>query len=339
MRIIFFCFCILCLFNSTAFAQTEHSIIHIQSFSSDSTLLNKGTGFSIDGAGIFAHGLLFKSAAFAQVHTRESTFIQITEISGIHPSTGLVRIEIEAGQEGNIPGFQPSNGLSEEGDVLEIITASENGSVSRSPCIIQRKMDLIGYGEAYTTEKELDPALIGSPMIDHVGAVEGVVIALDANGASTFIAKISFVNELQSLSTTIADFGKKLDIKTSIMQGIKAYLSDDVEAAASAFEQTKQETPGNLTAHYYSGLIYYEQGLYSAARWEFEKALELQVDLPEAHFMVGKIDYHNQEYQTSRSSLDMAEAFKFTQLPLYELRGKAKCHLKVQSLILPGRRR
>ena len=140
MRIIFFRFCILCLFNSTAFAQSEHSIIHIRSFSSDSTLLNKGTGFSIDGAGIFAHSLLFKSAAFAQVPTSDSTFIQIREISGIHPSTGLVRIEIGAGQD-NMPGFQPSNGLSEEGDVLEIITASENGSVSRSPCIIQRKMD------------------------------------------------------------------------------------------------------------------------------------------------------------------------------------------------------
>ena len=109
------------LFISPSFSQSEKAVFHIQVFKSDSSVLNEGTGFFMDGNHGYSHALLFKNGAFAQAITTDSTVHRITKVNGYDPATGVVRFELDNMISVKLSKLKKSSNMSQEGASVKII--------------------------------------------------------------------------------------------------------------------------------------------------------------------------------------------------------------------------
>jgi len=312
-------FILLCAIS--AFSQSDKSVFLIQTFDDDSALVQQGTGFFLKDVGFLSHAHHFTKARSANIRLSDGTVGQISRIVDVDPASGVVRFELEKSEQLELPGLDRSMVMSQEGDFIDIISADPNLSSKSSPISIKKKMNFVGYGESVLLGDKLKKDLLGSPALNSIGDVEGVVIAMDQGKSELFLSNMSFLDKFEPISKTMSEFDLDFTNDWYLLQGIKSYLAQDFAAAIIAFEKSMEESSYKLTAHYYTAMVYYNRGQFNAARSEFKMAIAINPAIEMAYFNVGRIDYYSKDYQSARKYFDQAEAHSYSDLQLFELRG------------------
>ncbi|MCK5370781.1 MAG: hypothetical protein KAQ62_19590, partial [Cyclobacteriaceae bacterium] len=288
-------FSLILLFSTFLQAQSEKAVFHIQVFKSDSTILNEGTGFFMNGNHGFSYAFLFRNGAFALAITQDSSIHKIVKINGFDLNTGVVRFELDNMLSAKIIKLKSAGEMSSEGSSVKIMFSDGVQSVKSLSKKIARKSEFTGYGSAVLLGAKLDDVVFGCPVLNSKGEIEGIVVPLNGPAASGFVSNMSTITNLKSVSKPVNEFGKGLKVNNSLIQGIDAYLADDTKKAISAFGKAKSTMPNHVTAFYYSGLINYDQERISAARSDLNKAIELDNSLSRAYLIRGLINYGNED--------------------------------------------
>ena len=96
------------------------------------------------------------------------------------------------------------------------------------------------------------------------------------------IILIIFINFLFSIFYTSAD-----EYKNFIEEGILLFKEKKFQESISSFEKAKKEMPSNSDPYYYLGKCYFEIGDVENALLNYQKAIELNKDIPEYHYSLG----------------------------------------------------
>ena len=318
----------LIIYTHSSFAQAEKAIFSIRSFNSDSIQLAQSTGFFMVGNHGYSYASCFRNAAHAVAILHDGKEHRISKINGYDPTTGMTRFELEEILSTNISKLKKKNTMSSVGTGVRILYATSDDRVQSESRIIKKKDALIGYGEAVLVEGALGNHLFGSPVVNTLGEIEGIVVSGDSSDEFGFISNISNVDNLKSASKSVAEFGKDLRNLNYLIQGINGYMLENLNEAISAFGKAKSTRPNHVTAFYYLGLLNYQLDRISAARTNMSKAIELNTNLPLAYYLRGLINYGNEDFNNAIQDFDQAESLEIENLDLYEKRGKAKYETK-----------
>ena len=108
-------------FETHANAQSENAIFYIQVYKSDSTIIQNGTGFFMDGNHGYSQALVFKNGSYALAITNDNSTHRINKINGVGQETGLVRFELDNMLSAKITKLKSATAMSSEGSPIKVI--------------------------------------------------------------------------------------------------------------------------------------------------------------------------------------------------------------------------
>ena len=140
-------------FETYANAQSENAIFHIQVYKSDSTIIQNGTGFFMDGNHGYSQALVFKNGSYALAITKDNSTHRINKINGVDPETGLVRFELDNMLSAKITKLESATAMSSEGSSIKVIYSDGAQSTKSLSKKIVKKSDIVGFGQVVSRRK------------------------------------------------------------------------------------------------------------------------------------------------------------------------------------------
>ncbi len=122
-----------------------------------------------------------------------------------------------------------------------------------------------------------------------------------------FVAAVA-LQDRDAVEADIAELKKMHALTSEIQYKLARFLNDlgDPDAALKRMSQLVAQEPNNPMFLYYTGLLFFERGVYDSAKQYFDKTIKLDVSKPELYYYNGRCAYELGDYAFALSQFNEA---------------------------------